>query len=77
MINRMLFAIVLGLVILAPRAAVAQEHAPAHPPAQPAAHGTSTDAHAPSDEARPVLPDDPAPWAGTMLIIIISMFLIM
>ena len=70
MINRMFLAIVLGLTILASRAAIAHEHAPA----QPAAHGTSTESHR-TDEARPVLPDDPAPWAGTMVIIILSMFL--
>ena len=89
MINRIGWRTILGGVVLAlsicVASTIAQEHhdAPARP-AQPAhsdapksdAMHTLTDPHAPPvDGDRPVVPTDAAAWAGTMLIIIIAMFL--
>ncbi|MBC8109309.1 MAG: hypothetical protein H7Z14_22185 [Anaerolineae bacterium] len=82
MINRNASRIIgiIGGVMLAfgfvtARSAVAQEHATAHAPAP--AHSTEAAHSAPAgeEEARPVLPTDPSAWAGTMLIIIVAMFL--
>jgi len=53
----------------------AQEHAPA-PGQSDQLPATDADPHAPPLQGdRPVVPTDAAAWAGTMLIIIVAMFL--
>ena len=64
-------AVTLALATFAAPPAIAQEHEPTDSLAAAPAHGNAEA----TDEARPVLPTDPSAWAGTMLIIIVAMFL--
>ena len=53
--------------------AIAQAHEDAPAPTGASAAHTPTESHAADD--RPVVPTDAAAWAGTLLIIILAMFL--
>lgn len=53
----------------------AQEHETARAPSAGRASVTNDARPASADEERPAVPNDAAAWAGTMLIIIIAMFL--
>jgi hypothetical protein len=67
----MMGGVMLALVFFASRVAIAQDDAPSPAHSSDAQHP----APASEEEARPVLPADPSAWAGTMLIIIVAMFL--